>query len=183
VKSTIVAPLAQPFSQTIYRMRPKQDIVFGTTATIGAKDISTAIRNNTQLNAQFRPLQGEFSAGGSALGGAGVTTINSEIQRYATVFGASGGQPDCHIMDTDGLRLQAVLSAGTFNSYLRGQINTGGSGLNVNAPGATTATGVADIGITVGDLSNIEVGDVATNGNTGLMVVTAKNPGGSTITF
>lgn len=182
------------FETQVRGLNKYEDTVFGTAADratgLGAKNL----RSVGDLAAFYRPLQGEFSSTGAYLGGAfaapaahvggtGPTVINSEIQRYTSGFSGAPGEPACHVMEADGLRIRAMRQAGTFNSYLRGQVLTSGAGINVNAPGGTTVTALADATITVGDLANVEIGDVATNGAAGLMVVTAKNTGASTITF
>lgn len=166
--------LGSGFSRAISGMKQDEDIKFGTAVT--GDDV---ISNATQLAARFRPLEGEFSASGTHLGGAGPTTINSEPQNYRFDF-TSGN----HIFDADGLRLQAHVDAGTFDLIVRGGLlSTAATGMTVNLPGASVTTPIADVGLVSNDLDNIEVGTVLNRANLGFCFVSAKDKANGTITF
>lgn len=187
INSADVTPINRPFSypgtganfaRAVSSMRLDEDILFGSGVSPGATQSS--IKNANELTSKFRPLEGEFAANGSHLGGAGPTTINSEPQNYRDTFINS---PNI-VFDADCLRIQSVLEAGTYNLIVRGALlSTSAGGLNVNLPGATVTTAIADIGLTTSDLANLEVGTVANRANNGYMVVSAKDAGAGTITF
>jgi hypothetical protein len=100
------------------------------------------------------------------------------LQRYPIAFNAAN-----HVFDADGLRLQAVLGSGHFDSYLRGNVVTTGNGLNAGAEGASLPTRLADIGLTLSNLAAIEIGTCITAGDSGIAVVVAKDAVAGTITF
>lgn len=173
------AGLKPDFEAAVTGLTLTEDLRFGSSATPSGTAAGVAIRTLADVAARFNPLEGDFGPNGAHQGGTGPATINSEVQRYATEF-----NPQNHVLEADGLRLQAVLSGGHYNSYLRGNVVTSGNGFNAGAEGASAPTRLADIGLTVADLAKIEVGTCITGGsNSGIAVVVAKDAGAGTITF
>ena len=173
------AGLKPDFEAAVTGLTLTEDLHFGSSAVPSGTAVSAAIKTLADVAARFNPLEGDFGPNGAHQGGTGPVTINSEVQRYATEF-----NPQNHVLEADGLRLQAVLSGGHFNSYLRGNVVTTGNGFNAGAEGASAPTRLADIGLTVADLAKIEVGTCITGGsNSGIAVVVAKDAGAGTITF
>ena len=169
------------FDQAITGLNLVEDINFGSSAKPGASPVGIAVKTLADVAKLFNPLEGDFNSAGRHIGGTGPVTINSEVQRYATAFNDQN-----HVLDADGLRLQAVLDSGHFDSYLRGNVATGptSNGFHAGAEGASSPTRLADIGLTAADLAKIEVGTCITGGSsTGLSVVVAKDAAAGTITF
>ncbi|ALN71786.1 hypothetical protein [Aureimonas sp. AU20] len=172
----VPAWLRQSFAQTMRGVPEVETLRFGREASGDAG--STAIRDAGDLARHFNPFQGEIDAKGRVLGGTGTTTINSEVQNYRGDFGAGN-----HVFEPDGLRLQATVDAGRFDSYLRGDITRRKGGFNSNPPGGTVPTRLSDIGLRPGDLDKVTVGDVTTNGPGGLATVAAIDRAAGTIVF
>ncbi len=179
------APFSHPelttgFASAVSTMMLVENTRFGSKALGSGADNETLIRDAGELSRHYNPFQGEFDALGRYLGGTGQIVINSEIQTYNPRF--DGGN---HIFDADGLRLQATLDGGHFDSYLRGQIDTRSGGINVNAPARTNPlpTPLTAIGLKSSDLDRIEIGDVLNNSSYGLAVVQSKDKANGTITF
>ncbi len=168
------------FDAAISGLTLVEDYKFGSNAVASGSAVGTTIKTLSELAAVFYPLQGVFAANGGHVSGTGPTNINSELQRYAPTFNNQN-----HVFEADGLRLQAVLGAGHYDSYLRGSISTAATanGINIGAEGASVPTLVADIGLTVADLASIEIGTCMAGANYGLSVVVAKNAETGTITF
>lgn len=166
------------FARAIAGLRVDADFLFGTTAVAAAEQV--AIRTVDDLIVHFRPLQGEFSAAGAHLGGAGPTTINAEPQNYRNTFVNSPNLA----FEATALRIQTVLEAGTYNVSVRGGLlTTSAGGINVNNPGETVTTAVADIGLTANDLDLIEVGQLFNRATNGFAFVANKDKANGTITF
>jgi hypothetical protein len=172
--------LTPNFDAAVTGLNLVEDMNFGSAAAPSGSPVGIAIKSFTDLATLFYPLQGVFNATGGHLGGTGPTTINSELQRYATQF-----NPQNHVFEADGLRLQAVLGAGHYDSYLRGSIVTAATanGFNAGADGASSPTRLVDIGLTVADLANIEIGTCMAGSGFGVAVVVAKDAAAGTITF
>lgn len=174
--SWIYRGMGPRFSDHIKGMTQIEDTRFGTDVAEGPG--VTAIKNTTDLNKYYRPLEGEFSKEGNPLGGTTVTTINAELQRYTTSFEAVGEMPQLHEFTQDSLKLNVKRQAGTFDSYLRTQINTATNGLVINGFGGTVNTPFAHAGLdaaTPEQLAKIEVGDIACGAGIGLFYVSAIN--------
>lgn len=179
--ATFSYPGLEPnFDAAIAGLDLVEDLNFGSKAKASGSAVGVAVRSLADVEKSFNPLEGDFHAGGKHLGGTGPTTINSEVQRYATAFNDQN-----HVLDADGLRLQAVLGSGHFDSYLRGNVATGltSSGFHAGAEGSTTPTRLADLGLTTADLAKVEVGTCVTGGNNGLCVVSATDGAAGTMTF
>jgi hypothetical protein len=173
--------LEPEFDTAVTGLNLVEEIRFGSGAKAGGSPVATAVKTLADVAKLFNPLEGDFSASGAHLGGTGPTTLNSEIQRYAAAFNNQN-----HAMDADGLRLQAVLGSGHYDSYLRGNVATGptSNGFYAGAEGASTPTRLADIGLTVADLANVEVGTcVAGGSSSGISVVVATDAKAGNITF
>ncbi|MFS2002868.1 hypothetical protein ACEN9F_04490 [Duganella sp. CT11-25] len=173
--------LEPDFDTAITGLNLVEDMNFGSGAKPSGSPVGIAIKTLADVAKLFNPLEGDFSATGAHLGGTGPVTINSEVQRYATAFNDQN-----HVVDADGLRLQAVLGSGHFDSYLRGNVVAAptSSGFYAGAEGASSPTRLADIGLTAADLAKIEVGTCITGGSsTGISVVVAKDAAAGTITF
>lgn len=166
----------QPFRQVANGMRITEDLRFGVDAQPDAH--GTPIRDADALKHHFRPLQGEFDASGHPLGGTGSSTINSEVQTYRSDF-ASGN----HVFEPNGLRLQATLEGGHYDSYLRGQIDRRGTGLFSGASDPLVPVPVAAIGLRRADLDRVEIGDVVTSGSQGLAAVADVDRKAGTVSF
>lgn len=179
-RQTIAAPAKSrfdyPFPHVAEGMRMTEDLRFGRDAREDGG--ATAIRDAAALEEHFRPLQGEFDAAGHPLGGTGSSTINSEIQTYRSDF-TSGN----HVFEPDGLRLQATLSGGHYDSYLRGQIDRRASGLFSGAPDQPVPVPLSAIGLRQADLDRVEIGDVVTSGSQGLAAVSGIDRQAGTLTF
>ena len=181
-KEAFTYPGLEPeFDTAVTGLNLVEDIRFGSSAKAGGSPVGTATKTLADVAKLFNPLEGDFSSTGAHLGGTGPTTLNSEVQRYASAFNQQN-----HVMDADGLRLQAVLGSGHFDSYLRGNVVTGptGNGFYAGAEGASSPTRLADIGLTVADLSAIEIGTCIAGGSSnGISVVVAKDAAAGNITF
>ncbi|MRX09523.1 hypothetical protein GJ697_16920 [Pseudoduganella sp. FT25W] len=180
--ATFAYPGLEPaFDAAIKGLDLVEDLRFGSAAKAGGSPVAVAVKTLDDLENLFNPLEGDFNASGRHVGGAGPSTINSEVQRYATTFNDQN-----HVLEADGLRLQAVLNGGHFDSYLRGNIATGlaSGGFSAGAEGASLPTRLADIGLTAADLASIEVGTcVVGGGPSGISVVAAKDAAAGTVTF
>jgi hypothetical protein len=181
-KQAFTYPGLEPsFDAAINGLTLVEDMTFGSSAKPSGSPVSIAIKTLADLAKLFNPLEGDFNSAGRHIGGTGPVTINSEVQRYATEFNDQN-----HVVDADGLRLQAVLGSGHFDSYLRGNVVAAptSNGFYAGAEGASSPTRLADIGLTATDLAKIEVGTCITGGSsTGLSVVVAKDAAAGTITF
>jgi hypothetical protein len=181
-KEAFTYPGLEPeFDTAVTGLNLVEDIRFGSSAKAGGSPVGTAVKTLADVAKLFNPLEGDFSSTGAHLGGTGPTTLNSEVQRYASAFNQQN-----HVMDADGLRLQAVLGSGHFDSYLRGNVVTGptGNGFYAGAEGASSPTRLADIGLTVADLGAIEIGTCIAGGSSnGISVVVAKDAAAGNITF
>jgi hypothetical protein len=179
---TFTYPGLEPdFDAAVTGLNLVEDIRFGSEAKAGGSAVGTTVKSLADLAKLFNPLEGDFSATGAHIGGTGPSTINSEVQRYAPTFNNQN-----HAIDADGLRLQAVLGSGHFDSYLRGNVVSGptSNGFYAGAEGASSPTRLADIGLTVADLAAIEVGTCITGGgSSGIAVAVAKDATAGTITF
>lgn len=171
------ALLRQSFADAVRTLPQVEAISFGTSAEAKGPG-GAAIRDAGDLARFFNPFQGEADPRGRPVGGTGTTTINAEVQNYRGDFGAGN-----HVFEPDGLRLQAKVEAGRFDSYLRGDITRAQGGFTSNAPGGAVPTRLSDIGLKPGDLDRIQVGDVTTNGPVGLAAVAAMDRAAGTITF
>jgi hypothetical protein len=170
--------LGPDFDAAVADLKLVEDMRFGTRAVAGGS-AGIALRTLDDIASRFNPLEGDFTPSGGHQGGTGPGTINSEVQRYATQF-----NPQNHVLEADGLRLQAVLNGGHFLSYLRGNVDRAGNGFNAGAEGASAPTLLADIGLTARALAEIEVGTCIVGGSSsGLAVVVAKDASAGTITF
>jgi hypothetical protein len=172
--------LTPNFDAAVTGLNLVEDMNFGSAATPSGSPVGIAIKSFTDLATLFYPLQGVFNANGGHLGGTGPTTINSELQRYAIQF-----NPQNHVLEADGLRLQAVLGAGHYDSYLRGSVVTGSAsnGFTAGADSESSSTRLVDIGLTVADLANIEIGTCIAGDGAGVAVVVAKDSAAGTIKF
>lgn len=158
-------PLTAPFSAVAAALRTEGDARlwrFGS-ARVATEGDERLVRNINELAVDWQ--QGEPGAA------AGVITNSSMHQtgRFST------GQN--HVFGADYLELRCTLNAGTFNTYLRG--NIAGGGMVVNPPGGAAVTPNAQISIA--STSAIEVGDVANNAGVGLVYVSGKAAGSVTV--
>jgi hypothetical protein len=161
--------------QATLGMKRSRDFVFGTgvSAASGQKRIdSVAI-----LAEDWQPLEGAVTA--TYPSGTGTTTINSEIQRFATEFDI-----DHHVFEADALRLSTTLDGGTWNRAPCGDLTSAqAQGLVLNDLDGVATTLASNIGLSAQDLAQIEVGQVFVAPPYGLGYVAAKNAGQGTLTL
>jgi hypothetical protein len=143
---------------------------FGTAAT-AANAEEKAVTSHAILAEDWLPLNAIYqdntptvgNATGTRVWGTGATRINEELQAYVDSFGASTLHPNCHILDTDGMRLQANVRTGTFERIAIGAAKTSLGGIKINAWNVASpqASTIAQADLTSGQLALIEPGTLA----------------------
>ena len=165
--------MSKTLTQAVVGLTLQENYAFGSGAVAVGAAQNYSVTNAASLAACMNPLEG------NQYGGTGAASINAEIQRYALDFTS-----DTHVFETDAVTLQARLDAGTWNVVLVGQVNTASSGFWINEPGASLTTPIANLGLVVGDLSTIQVGQVGSIvAGFGLFFVAEINVGAQTITL